>query len=299
MVIQHIVLPGGGPNFPIIYGAIKKLEILKYWSKENIKSIHCTSGGTIVGFIILLYILGIDWDDIDNYFINRPWNNVYELSPEMLMNVYNDKGLINLSHFETTFKPLMRTVDLSLNTTLKELYEKTNIEFYLYVTNYTDMKLDVLTHKNHPHLKILTAIHISCALPPIIQPVFLDDNKMYIDGGIFANNPIKQALDTIDDKEHSNILGFTINYHEPMFEPITTQSNIFEYLSQLLSKLAWKCDSNENPNIDNSIIVTFKTTIKPDFWNKVINNNIFRAELIKSGEEYANIYLNYNTVETN
>lgn len=299
MHIQHIVLPGGGPNFPILYGAIKRLYTINYWSCENIKSIHGTSCGTIVGFIILLVLLGMEWDDVDNYFINRPWNNVYELSPEMLMNMYREKGLINLSHFETTFKPLMNTVDLALNITLHELYIKTNIDFCLYVTNFTDMKLDILSHKTHPDLKILTAIHMSCALPPVIQPVFLDDDKMYIDGGLFANNPIRQALENIEKKEHSNILGFSINYNEPIFENITPESNIFEYLGQLLSKMAWECDTTSDkndgiPKLDNIIMLKFKTASKPDFWKKVVNDHVFRAELIKLGEEDADIYINNN-----
>jgi len=299
MTIEHIVLPGGGPNFPILYGAIKRLHSHDYWSINNIKSIHGTSCGTMVGFLLLLVALGIEWDDIDNYFVNRPWENVYELSPEMLMYAYNDKGLVNTTHFETAFKPLMNYIDLSLDITLKELYDKTNIDFYLYVTNFTDMKLEIFNHKTHPDIKLLTAIHISSALPPIIQPVFLENDKMYVDGGLFANNPIKQALDVIKEEDHSKILGFNINYPEPVFEPIQKESNIVEYLIQLLSKLAWQCDPNSvrlagPPKIDNAVIVTFKTVIKPDFWKNIVSNSEFRAGLIKSGEEYADIYVNYN-----
>ena len=299
MTIEHIVLPGGGPNFPILYGAIKKLNMHDYWSMKNLKSIHGTSCGTIIGFVLLLVSLGIEWDDVDNYFINRPWENVYELSPEMLMCAFTDKGLVNEEHFATAFKPLMSTVELSIDATLKDLYDRTNIDFNLYITNFTDMKLDVLSHKTHPDIKIITAIHISSALPPVIQPVFLDDGKMYVDGGIFANNPIKQALEVLDEEDHSKLLGFNINYPEPVFQPIQPESNIVEYLIQLLSKLAWQCDPNSvklagPPKIDHAVIVTFKSVIKADFWNDIVSNSEFRSSLIKTGEEYADIYINYN-----
>ena len=57
---------------------------------DKIKSIHGSSVGSMIGLIILL---NMTWDDLDNYIINRPWKNVFELTPELLIESYENKGV--------------------------------------------------------------------------------------------------------------------------------------------------------------------------------------------------------------
>ena len=68
MTIKHIVIPGGGPNFPVLYGVLKKLSMEKFWNFNDLESIHGTSCGSIIGCFLLL---NCDWEDIDNYLIGR------------------------------------------------------------------------------------------------------------------------------------------------------------------------------------------------------------------------------------
>ena len=85
MSIEHLIIPGGGSNFPILLGALRKLKKEGTWSYDKLKSIHGTSCGGLIGLIILL---NPDWDDLYNYFINRPWNTLYEITPEMLFTAF-------------------------------------------------------------------------------------------------------------------------------------------------------------------------------------------------------------------
>lgn len=302
MTIKHIVIPGGGPNFPVLYGVLKKLSIEKFWNFNDLESIHGTSCGSIIGCFLLL---NYDWEDIDNYLIGRPWQTVYELTPEMLLDAFKKKGIIDISHFEIAFEPLFRANDISINITLKEFYNITKKNFYIYATNFTDMKLVIFNHVTHPDVKLLHAIVMSSAIPPVVQPLFLED-KLYMDGGLFSNNPIRYALKNIKDEKE--ILGFKINYPDPYFEDLKPDSSIIEYLIQLLSKLAERNDPDATiftgpPKLTNRIIVSYSSVIKANFWQRLISEPDFRKELIKSGEEYAEIFLNYrndyNTVETN
>lgn len=296
MTIKHISLPGGGPNFPVLYGAVKNLNLNKIWHFKNLESIHCTSCGAIIGIIIILIKLGIPWEDFDNYFINRPWQNSYELTPEMVMGAYKNKGVVNRNYFEIALISLFNTLDIPITISMKEFYQKSNITLHFYVTNFNDMKLENFNHETYPDLQLLDALQATCALPPVIQPLYLND-KMYVDGGFFANNPIKQALDLV--KEEKELLGFDVIYPEPYFENLTEESTIIEYMSQLLSKLAWQCDPNSTkllgpPKISHFVSVKFKTVIKADFWENVVNNPDFRKELIELGEEYSTLFIKYN-----
>ena len=55
MSIEHLIIPGGGSNFPILLGALRKLKKESTWSYEKLKSIHGTSCGGLIGLIILLF----------------------------------------------------------------------------------------------------------------------------------------------------------------------------------------------------------------------------------------------------
>ena len=101
MSIEHLIIPGGGSNFPILLGALRKLKKESTWSYEKLKSIHGTSCGGLIGLIILL---NPDWDDLYNYFINRPWNTLYEITPEMLFTAFSKR-----SHKFGTFQENTRT----------------------------------------------------------------------------------------------------------------------------------------------------------------------------------------------
>jgi len=294
-MIKHIVLPGGGPNFAILYGAIKQLNMSNFWKIDDIESIHGVSCGSLVALLVLLTKIGLDWDDIDKYIINRPWEKVYTLNPEMFLMAYKKKGIIDLNHFCTGVEPFFRAVDISIDITLLEFYNKTKIFFHIIATNFTDMIICDLNHISFPDLKLITAIQMSSAIPPLIQPVFYN-NKYYADGGMLANNPIKQCLEIA--KNETDILGFKVEYLDPIYGSLNEESTIIEYLSQVLIKLAGRSDQdfiNGVPKISNIIHVQFKTVINGEFWTDFLNKPDFRKQLISTGEEYAELFLKYKS----
>lgn len=298
MTIKHLIIPGGGANFPILLGALKKLNKEGYWKYDDIKSIHCTSCGSLISLIMLL---SRNWEDIYEYIINRPWHNVYEITPEMMFGAYTKKGIIDISHFEKSFGPFFSVKDWDINITMKEVYDITNIEINMYVTNFYEMKSEVFNYKTQPDLPILKAVSISSALPPVVVPTMLND-ILYVDGGLLANNPIKQGLEAIDKDEHKDILGFSVNHPQDLYNNITDDSNILEYMSQLLSKLAWRCDPTSSinggpPDIDNKVEVTFCSVTKTDVWVNLVTSSKYRKERLAAGENYAQLFLNYNKKE--
>ena len=112
-------------------------------------------------------------------------------------------------HFKKTLEPFFTLNGWDIDITFKELYELTNIEYNLYVTNFNSMTSEIFNYKTQPDLSVIKAAVCSAAIPPVVSP-FIIDNKLYVDGGLLANNPIKQALEIIDSSEHDNILGFNI-----------------------------------------------------------------------------------------
>ena len=295
MNIEHIIIPGGGANFPILLGALCKLKKEGIWSYDKLKSIHGTSCGGLIGLMILL---NPDWDDLYNYFINRPWNTLYEITPDMIFNAFSQKGLINVSHFEKTLEPFFAVKEWDININLKELYDLTNIELNMYVTNFDNITSEVFNYKTHPELSVIKAVSISAALPPVVSPSMVN-NTLYVDGGLLANNPIKQALEIIDSNEHDNILGFSVNYPDSSCnKKIDDDANILEYMSQLLAKLAWRCDPTSTinggpPEIKNTVHVTFESVTDSSTWVNLVIDPEYRKKKLQIGENYAQIFLNY------
>lgn len=258
MNIKHLVLPGGGSNFFTFYGIVKQLHIENIWKYDTLSSIHCTSSGSILAFIILLKM---DWNIIDNYIINRPWDTVYTITPEMCLDIFQSKGFVNIDFLYVFANPLLKTVEWSNQITLKELYEVTNIDLYIYVTNYTTMTPYCFHHITDPDIPLFHAIYMSSSLPLLAQPLAWKDTY-YIDGGLYNNNPIQPCVDLNNIDE---ILSFKVIYSNNN-ETINFQDqNIVIYMQELITRFIrkfkeqHKCETLTTYQIDISV---------PNIWDQ-------------------------------
>ena len=306
MTIKHLVLVGGGPNVFIHYGILKTLSQKDYIDVKSIESIHATSCGSIAGLILLL---SNNLEDIDDYLINRPWEKIFTIKPIQLINSIKTLGIYDSSLFMEMFKPFMEINDMDINITLREFYEKKKVDFYFYVTKYDDIESCTISHKTHPELKLFTAVHMTCGIPVIFKPV-LYENKLYFDGALFKNYPLKDCIESIEDIDYSEIFGIrqsNISYDEEKEKKEETEEteednkeksilenlDLFKFLYNAISKLL------QHINVVNYKYYDLKNEIQIKihncdfaFWKKVMSSKEQRTNLIKEGEEYANNFLN-------
>ena len=114
MTIKHLVISGGGPLGLRYLGALEKLESEGFWKFDNIESIYGTSIGAIIGtFICLKY----DWETLNKYIIERPWQDAFKLNPKQIFDSYYNKGLFDKKLVEIIFKPLLQAKNIELNVT--------------------------------------------------------------------------------------------------------------------------------------------------------------------------------------
>lgn len=190
MTIKNIVLSGGCHTLYQSLGIIQTLvknDVLKI---DNIEKIYGTSAGALLGAILCLKF---EWDILNEYFLNRPWHDVYNIDINTIFSIFNKKGFFNRNQIELSFKPLLHAKDLDLNITLKEFYEYSNIELYVYSFDINYFKLEEISYKTNPDLSLITALYMSCALPILFSPVCIDD-KCYIDGGFVTNYPLNFCI---------------------------------------------------------------------------------------------------------
>jgi hypothetical protein len=115
--IQHLVIPGGAIYGLSFYGSLKYLSQNNAIQFQNIKTIHSTSVGCIIGTIVAL---NFEWDVIDNYFVNRPWNEVFKFSLTSIIKCYKNNGIFDISVIKEIFFPLFSAKDIPIDITMKD-----------------------------------------------------------------------------------------------------------------------------------------------------------------------------------
>jgi len=284
MTIKHLVISGGGPIMIQILSTIQELERKEYLNMENIESIYGTSAGAIVGIMISLKF---DWETLNDYIIKRPWQDVFPLKVQNILDAYSKKGIFDIKTVEKCFKPLFDAKDISLDINMKDFYELTKIDLHIFSFEVNEYKVVEISYKTHPDLKVLQAIQMTCALPVLISPVCMDD-KCYMDGGVGCNYPLSFCID--DGKEPSEILGFKNKYSDVKI-CINNESTLLDYILRFLFKAIFNITNNYiQPVIQNEVICD-TTYLTFEIFKSALTNIDVRRELFEKGKQTAHNFL--------
>jgi predicted acylesterase/phospholipase RssA len=251
--IQHLVISGGGIFGALAYGALKKTGHAGFWDIEHIRTIHSVSAG---GIVAVMLMLKYDWETLDDYIIKRPWGNVFKYDIHAIFSAFEKRGMFGPKIMEDIMKPLLLGKDLELNITMKEFYEKTHIDLYLYATETSEFQLVSISHFTHPHWKLLDAMYASAGLPGLVAP-FLTEDKCYVDGGVFLNYPLKPCL-ALENVQAEHVFGIQKECTYSACDEISDSSNLFDYIMILLNKTL----SRINQDIDNNDLIPHEINIQ-------------------------------------
>ena len=286
-MIEHIVISGGAYLGLYELGCLKYLHNKEFYEFKNIKSIHGTSVGGLIGAIVCL---NMEWDTIVEYFVKRPWHKIVNITPSMFFDVMHKKGLLDTNIITKGLKPLFNACDINEDITLLEFYEKTNIELVLYTTQVNTYDCISLSYKSHPELSIFKAVEMTCALPYVFQPVLYND-EYYIDGGLLNNYPLPSCIKK-EEVDKSNVLSLKLQAENNL--EISQDSNLFEYGYFLYRKMISVSSKKYKlpVRIKNEIIIPCLMTNVNEAYNLLMNENE-RETYIRKGEEYAKLFLTY------
>jgi predicted acylesterase/phospholipase RssA len=260
--IKHLVISGGGPILFQTLGTIHELERNNIFLMKDIETIYGTSAGSLIGVILCLKY---DWETIQDYFIKRPCKDVFPFKVQSILDIYSKKGLYDETNIEKVLKPLFEAKNISLNITLKELFIYSNIELHFFTFEINEFKTYDISYLTHPDLKVVTAVQMSCSIPILFVPIFID-NQCFIDGGIVANYPLEYCIQS--GKKIDEILGFKNKYNSTNTTYINTESSILDFLLSFLYK---------------AILNLNKDHIQPYLPNEIhIETNYMSIESIKS-----------------
>lgn len=292
-MIKHIVINGGGPTAFISYGVIRKLCQEEYIAMENISSIYATSSGAIIAALISLKY---DWNVVDDYIIKRPWDKVFQLQPEDFFNIFQSKGLFQFNMAYEVFRHLLEAKELSVDITLKELFEYNKISLHFVTLELNKFEKVIVSHKTYPDITLLKAIEMSTAFPILFKPIFeegLVGDKCYVDGGIVDNYPLCTCIEE-EECEENEVLG--VRNVGGMFTDmnISKDNNLLEFLQCSMNKIIMHLHIKHSgtKTIQQEVLCECDANMSNYYdWLEYLTNRVKREELIQLGSDYASTYL--------
>ena len=230
-IIKHLVISGGVIYGYSFYGALRHLHQHHVWSMDHLQSIYATSIGAILGVVLALKL---EWEVLDNYFVNRPWHEVFRFNMSTVMNCFQQCGLFSKHILEEILYPLFAASDLNIGTvTLHQLYEFTGVDLHVFTVNLTTFAEVDVSHTTHPQWRVLDAVYASSAAPVIFQPMMYG-NDWYADGGFLINYPVEPCRRAAEHPQ--DILGI----HTQSMDAdagLPVNANLYDYVRLIFAKL--------------------------------------------------------------
>jgi predicted acylesterase/phospholipase RssA len=292
--ITTLVLSGGAYNGLIELGVLRGLSEKGVYDINSVERIHGTSVG---GFIAVLLALKMDWGDLIEYFVERPWHKLLSINP---IELYTKKGAFDKQFFISALTPLFAAKGLDVETiSLHNFREYSGIELYLYAIKLSTFEVYEISSESHPDMLLIDAVTMTCCMPVAFRPV-LYKGEYYIDGGIAVNYPLREAISHALDANadvskngdaNSKILGITfdLGYNSAS---INENSNIAEYIYCLFMKISSIREFNNVGfgTIQNEIVIRCAGMNAADGYDALFKRDS-RADMVKRGEMIADEWL--------
>jgi len=193
-----LILNGGGIKGLAQIGALEYLDENHYL--EKIKTVACTSVGSIVG---LGLVLGYTPKEMHILAEKLNLNNLHRHNYQEL---FTKHGLDDGEKLDFLLKKIIEKKTKKPLITLKELYQWKKINLIITTAELNEGKEIYLNHESFPDLPVYLAIRMSCAVPFIFCPVEYQE-KCYIDGGCADDYPIALFKDQLNE-----VLGIHLKY---------------------------------------------------------------------------------------
>jgi NTE family protein len=283
--INTLVLSGGAYNGLIELGVLRRLSEKGFYDINSVERIHGTSIG---GFIAVIIALKMDWVDLVEYFVERPWHKLLSINP---IELYTKKGAFDKQFFISALTPLFAAKGLDIATiSLSEFRLYSNIELYFYAIKLSTFEVCEISSETHSDILLIDAIAMTCCMPIVFRPVMYN-GEYYIDGGIACNYPVREAM-AASNAPDAKILGITFDLGTTASVSMNENSNIAEYIYCLFNKISTIREFNNVPfgTIPNEILIRCTAMNATDGYDALFKRDA-RVDMVKRGETIADEWL--------
>ena len=198
-------MEGGGVRGLAYSGALEVLD--QKGILQNIENVAGSSAGAIAGLIVAL---GYSSHEIDSVLQNLKIGefNDGNFFFSKIRRIKKEYGIYKGEKFEAWLANLIEFKTGNTDITFSDLHQmhlndKKFKNFFCTGTNISMQRLEILSWKTQPNMKLRTAVHISSCIPFYFVPVAIDNlgnevslkdttvnYTLYVDGGMLCNYPI-------------------------------------------------------------------------------------------------------------
>ena len=294
MTIKNLVISGGGAVGFRYLGILSYLMNKSYIHCKEIENIFATSVGALLATAICL---GYDTETIQNYFVDRPWQEVFKITPLQILYAYKSKGIFSHIHYEQCLSPLLKGKGLNINITLKELFEYSKINLYfnsVEINNIHNFETIIISHHNFPNISLINALQMTSSIPYLIEPICIDQ-KCYTDGGLLINYLSKYCLSNNCKEEETLGLTYVLDKeYKKENSIINEESTMFDFFYMFNFKISsYLVSLDPPPTLANQITLQLnQSPVDNKLMNDLLTTKELRKSWFKDGENDAIVFLN-------
>lgn len=291
-MIEYLVISSGG------YEIFKQISAVNHFFKTNflkyqdLKVLYGVSSGSIISLLISLHL---DFNVIEEYFIERPWEKLFVVDTSAIFSAYDKCGIFTIEIFYNFLKPLLKLAGLDCDVTFKQLYEKNGKLLKIIASNCSSLEKKIFSYIETPDAKVVDVVYMSSSLPFLFKP-HKYENDFYIDGGFHGRFPMDQLLNDYPEIDNDRIFGIETYFTKK--DTIINMKNMSTYILSMLNRIVEKYVYKESiyPDIK---FLRIKSHIEFSLEQAyaLINDKKYRKKLTKEGETDAIIYLKYINYE--
>lgn len=198
-----LVISGGSSNGIVMLGRINSLYLQKKLDLAKIKTFSGTSIGAAIAFLLSINFTPYE---IVTFLADSPvWDQLFWFSDLKSPNAMTK--ILNLFHTWTVFDINLIKQELAkmIESKLGKIptFEELNKNFLCCSFNLSTNQMVYFSKHTTPQENVLHAILKSCSIPFLFEK-YVQDNQVFIDGGIEDNFPLLQTQKTFECKK---ILG--------------------------------------------------------------------------------------------
>lgn len=187
---KNYVFEGGGVKGLAYVGALKVLE-----QKGIHKNIERVAGASAGAICALLVALNYSSTQIQNILWNLDFNNFMDSNWGIIRNtqrLIDDYGWYKGDFFEEWIEKVIKDKTGSKNTTFIDLKKHNSfLEVAFIGTNLSTHYSEIFSARTTPNMEVSKALRITMSIPLFFKAVKMNYNKIYVDGGLLMNYPIK------------------------------------------------------------------------------------------------------------
>uniref|UniRef100_A0A6C0I0P4 PNPLA domain-containing protein n=1 Tax=viral metagenome TaxID=1070528 RepID=A0A6C0I0P4_9ZZZZ len=295
--IRHLVLSGGGLWGFKTCGALRVAAESNIFDISKLESIFCTSVGSMIGVVLCMKF---DFTIIEDYLVKRPWQHVLNLNVNIFLNIFQTRGIFDINFIKEYLTPFFKARDYDNNITMLEFYEKTGIEFHIYITELNEFECIDVSYKTHPDWTVIETVYMSCCVPIVFSPI-IRQNKCYVDGSLLMNYPLGKCIEYVGTDTDKILAIFLTSQENPIVldkKDISETSNFFDYIMVIIQRI-FKSRffySDTSYKIKNEMRMSFdEFTI--EYINLCIYSSEERRRIIEEGAQKMREWISNNFIK--